>query len=161
MAYEQNGKVYGYEKNLEDVNDYGKTRLDSYSSSEAYADINDFADNIMFEGNMSANDIKSVEILGNGNYKITVILNEEGRESQTGISHIYYTIEYEITSDCKFVKCVSHTFMQRNITEQDVEFEYETYKGTTTITFEYNTLTEEYINGLLQEAISKEITSND
>jgi hypothetical protein len=45
--------------------------------------------------------------------------------------------------------------------KEDDENQKSSKKSSMVVTFEYNTLTEEYINGLLQEAISKDITSND
>lgn len=161
IVYEHDGKIYGYEKDLKNPEDYKKGIFGRYSSSEAYADIYNFADNIMFEKNTTANDIKSVEILQNGNYKIAVILNDEGRESETDFSNTYYTLEYEITKDCRFVQCVVNMFCQKNIKEPNTNVKYEVRNTTMTITFEYDSLTEEYVNGLLQEAISKPLTSQD
>jgi len=151
LVYEYDEKVYGYEKDLEDSDDYSKAIFENYASSETYA-LRSLG---VVDGELSVHDIKSVEILENGNYKITFIFTRNDVISGEYISDIDEIIEYEITRDCEFVEATLIS-MGRKSKEQGSGYDCE--KRISTIRFEYGVITEDYINGLLQEAISRELT---
>ena len=155
LTYEHNNQVYGYEKDMDDSLDYKKRVLDNYDSSETYAMSGKIlrSENVLFDTSyLSSSNILSVEILENGNYNIIIAFAEE-----SGSTEYNYLLQYEITKDYDFVRFVHNCYSLKEGDSNQKSGE----KSSVLVTFEYNILTEEYIESMVQEAINKSETSQD
>lgn len=160
FCYEYEDNVYEYEKDLDaegNIADYTKIIRSDFLSSESGSGLT-YAMTPLFLDKLLAENIYSVEILENGNYKISAIIESEiKRENEDYYNKQIYVLEYEITSDCKFVSMNLNQFIEgkEEVEGGETEKQIQTISGG--IVIEYNTITEEYINQLLEEAISKDL----
>ena len=152
IFYEENEDVYYYRKDVNNVEDYKKEIREEYNNSEAAAHILFyFKEFITFDKTViSPTDITSVEILENGNYKICVTYLETEDGEYFGQYHC--VIEYEISREGQFIGVFNKMFEFKSSQDSTVS-SYTSKK----VKFEYGVIEEDYINEMLQEAISKDL----
>lgn len=160
LCYEDGDNVYEYivDKDLEgNFVKYTKEVRADFLSSESGSGLI-YLMTPMFLDKLSAENIYSVEILENGNYKISAIVESEFEEE--GEDYYYnkqtYLLEYEITSDYKLISMNINQFVKTTEEVENGLVEEHSFTTSGSVRIDYNTITEEYINELLQEAISKD-----
>ena len=161
LCYEDGDNVYEYivKKDVDgNFVDYTKEVRSGFTSSESGSGLASFMSPMFFD-KLSVENIYSVEIIENGNYKISAIVELEfGGEGEDYYSNKQtYLLEYEITSDDKFISMNINQFIK---TTQEVEnglVEERSFTVSGSMRIEYNAIAEDYINELLEEAISKDL----
>lgn len=126
LAYEHNNNVFVYEK---DTNSYTKEQVSGHLTSESVSGISNFFTMCFNLEKMTYNDVTNVEVLNNGNCKIS--FTYEGGN---------FTVGMDI-----YGKIVSVDIMNGAVSTQ--------------IEIEYNVVDENVINQILAEAISKALKS--
>jgi len=130
-------------------------------SSESAAELMPFIENMLYLYSFTAENIVSVEIIENGNLKISVITNSTQGEEKEHDEDYYlfentHLLEYELTSDNKLIG-IEIKQKSRIKQRHDGVYSYKEFALSMNCEVEYNTITEEYINQLLEEAISKDL----
>lgn len=156
FTYEHDGKVYSYDKTgiSATTNNYTKEILTRYETSEAASMIeNLFNQFIDFEE--TADKVKSVEILENGNYAVTMVNEVVKENTESNYVTETFVVVYEITpkNQIKSMSVYMYNFQDLGTDEKTTSL----YNGAYKMEFEYGVISENYINNLLQEAISKDL----
>ena len=160
LIYENDGKTYQYTKRKENENSsYSKVMIIDDEMSETLSGVDYIMSRLCFEL-LSEKNIKSIEILENGNSKITVIAEDE-REDDNEVNKDIYYIEYELTSDNKIVSVSINLLEVNSIISDGDQIVYEIDGSSGCIKLEYGAITEERVNEFLQEAINKELKAED
>ena len=159
MFYEEDGSTFEYSKWLSAQNSsYGKEELSINPDSEEYSRFR-YALLQYFSEDVNAKDVKSVVVKENGCLEICFVFNEQEENSGIYLENEITTkfVTVEIDRDYKILSIEyneiregswSYNDQEGNVVAQDEFF----------IQIEYNVIADDYINDLLAEAISKDLT---
>lgn len=165
LNYKDDGKIYRYTVDNDGVTvEKEKTIVDIHHSVESASSVEYQLRSFIFfyEECLSADNVVSVEVLENGNYKITLsfvkIQQSEENEPDEYYDEQHYILQYEINTENNFEFCkINFSWDESSKDSQGNEdFDFNTIKVETK--FDYNVVTKEHIEELLIEAKAAELT---
>ena len=120
--------MYYYRKDFNNLSDYIKIECENYDSSETALELLYLLEHLFFVplNSLSASDIVSVQILENGNYKISALYSEV--KDGESFEQYFTSIEYELSSDGLLVGVNGSVYEQKSSQDETISKCY-TAKG--------------------------------